>query len=373
MLRRWLSGIAVTLSLLGCTTMPYHPPVFVDGTPDFPGVVDLLDPSRPLDVVLVHGMCTHTTEWATKSMAQLVEAINANVNLDVPAQAQAAGPFPTIEVVHGTGVVAGSQLRFTGLVWSPLTAGLKKQLAYDKTGPPTNCAASGECSPERAKLNGKFKDGLLNECLADVLAYEGVSQPIIRASMAQALQNVLDGMATDGPLVVISDSLGSKLVFDALAEMLAGAATGGSAAKETARKASQRMAQVFMNANQMPILSLGDQSISQPPLALASIVPPPPERPSMRTYLRQRQALNLSKLMVVAFTDPNDLLSYRLLPSHFAGEHVSIGDVLVSNTKTYFGLLEDPAAAHLGYSLNPDVARIITCGRERDAKNPKCK
>lgn len=373
LLRRGLAGLAVLAGLLGCST-PYQPAVFVEGTPDFQGLVDMLHPTKPLDVVLVHGMCTHTAEWATNSMGKLVDAIRENVRMDIPVQPQAVPSFPTIQVVPGRGEVAGSQLRFTGLVWSSMTAGLKKQLAYDKTAAPTNCAASGVCSPERAKYNGQFKDGLLNDCLADALIYQGDSRDIIRENMAQALTNVLDGIPSDGPLVVITDSLGSKLVFDALTLMLSGRASTGPAAAATAQRASERLGQVFMNANQLPILSLADQSIAQPPSGLeAMAVTPKVEREPMRNYLRMRRQANLSKLIVVAFTDPNDLLSYRLMGSHFTNEYVSFGDVLVSNSPTYFGRIQNPATAHTGYSLNPDVARIITCGPEREHKNPKCK
>ena len=57
-----------------------------------------------------------------------------------------------------------------------MTAGLKKQLTYDYTAAPTNCAASCVCSLGRAKYKGQFKDGLLNDCLADALIYQGDSR-----------------------------------------------------------------------------------------------------------------------------------------------------------------------------------------------------
>lgn len=53
-----------------------------------------------------------------------------------------------------------------------------------------------------------------------------------------------------------------------------------------------------------------------------------------------------SELTVVALADPNDLLSYRLLPSRNASPAVHVADVLVSNQPTYLGVLEDLATAH---------------------------
>ena len=136
------------------------------------------------------------------------------------------------------------------------------------------------------------------------------------------------------------------------------------------RNAASRMGLVFMNANQLPILGLADQNVSQPPPEFAA--EPIPVDP-LKRYLTARRQQGLAALTVVAFTDPNDLLSYRLLPSKYAGENVLIADVLVSNTKTYFGLVSRPDTAHLGYSTNPDVARFIACGHERVGKNPRCK
>jgi hypothetical protein len=374
MLRRWMAWLSLLVSMTGCTT-PYHPPVFVSGTPDFKGLVDMLDASTPLDVVLVHGMCTHDRKWATDTMAALVRYIRTEVRIEAPAQAMSVGPPPAIDVIPGNGEVAGSELRFTGLVWSPLTAALKQQLAYDLTGTPTDCAVGDECKPRRASINGEVKDWLLNDCLADAMVYQGENRRVIRARMVQALTNVLGGMESEGPLVVISDSLGSKLVFDALSDMLEGKAPDAAVTAATARKASTRLAQVFMNANQLPILALADQDISQVWRAPSSAGSDATEAVAdpVRRYLRLRRQARLSELVIVAFTDPNDLLSYRLMPSQFAGEHARIGDVLVSNDKTWFGLIEHPKKAHLGYGTNPDVARIVTCGRERDAKNPKCR
>jgi hypothetical protein len=97
----------------------------------------------------------------------------------------------------------------------------------------------------------------------------------------------------------------------------------------------------------------------------------PPDSLQRFLELRRMQAQapkrteSLSKLAVVAFTDPNDLLSYRLLPSRYAGPDVVIADVLVSNSSTWLGLLEDPFAAHLNYLQNKDVGGMIACGWPR--------
>ena len=68
-------------------------------------------------------------------------------------------------------------------------------------------------------------------------------------------------------------------------------------------------------------------------------------------------------LTLVAFTDPNDLLSYTLPPERYEPEGVTVHNILVSNAPAYFGLLERPDTAHLNYLSNPDIGRLIACGQ----------
>jgi len=308
-------------------------------------------------------MCTHDEQWAHAAMDEVIHAIDSNVK-PAPAAVRvgAANALPEVQVVQREDTIAGAKLHFTALIWSPLTTPLKRQLEFDMTGTPTDCAAAGECKPTRAKVNGQLKDKLMNDCLADALVYEGAARGAIRGAMAARLAQVLDG-ATDpsAPLVLVSDSLGSKVVFDALIELLGGMSSAS--VQATARKGSDRLAQVFMNANQLPILGLADQTI--PTVATTPSAQGAPTD-SLQRYLRLREQAR--RLKVVALTDPNDLLSYRLMPSRYAGENVDIADVLVSNDKTYFGLLSRPDTVHVGYSANPDAVAVIACGKPRSAR-----
>jgi len=319
-------------------------------------------------------MCTHDEEWAYGTMDQLLRAIDVNLKPAAPKidTASIGVPGPSIQVIKRTDSIGQSQLRFTALVWSPLTAPLKRQLAFDMTGEPTNCATDQECKPKRAKFNGLLKETLLNDCLADALVYEGAgSREAIRSAMVGTLMQVLEDADPSVPLVLVSSSLGSKLAFDALSVMVATSSSGASiqAGKPAApSKASARLSQVFMNANQLPILGLADQNVAMVQAPGAQVAPSPD---ALQRYLRLRQQeMPLGRLKVVAFTDPNDLLSYRLQPSRYATESVEIADVLVSNAKTYAGLIERPDIAHRNYLTNPNVATLIACG---NPKSVRCK
>jgi hypothetical protein len=126
------------------------------------------------------------------------------------------------------------------------------------------------------------------------------------------------------------------------------------------QQAARRLGLLFMAGNQLPILGLAEQSAAAQRAiatqdALQRFLDLRRRQPNRRTEALQR-------LAVVALTDPNDLLSYRLLPARYAAPDVAVADVLVSNDKTWLGSIENPMTAHLDYLANPDVGTLIACG-----------
>ena len=184
-------------------------------------------------------------------------------------------------------------------------------------------------------------------------------------ALTQVVQQASD---SSGPIVVISASLGSKMVFDALTDMLQ--PTQDRAQTLVANSIQSRLAVMFMAANQLPILGLADQDLVSTKSGI--IEDNKSDWDSLKRFLKARQSHaaesvriageSFTRLSVVAFTDPNDLLSYRLLPSRYKLEQVDVADILVSNRQTYFGLLENPLTAHSTYLQNQDVVRFIACG-----------
>jgi hypothetical protein len=304
-------------------------------------------------------MCTHDTGWAERQIDRISGIVQEHAPEPVAASAAAGNPAQ-IDVVERTRRIAGGTVRFHALVWSPLTAALKHQLDYDMTGNPSDCTAAGECKPKRASLNGYVKDKLLDDCLSDAVIYQGESHVPIRDAMVRTIAQVIDGNPdSDAPLVVVAESLGSKMLFDALSAMLE---SWQPQTRALGQKAAHRLGLLFMAGNQLPILGLADQV----PALRAS-----PTQDALQHFLdlRRRQPNRrteaLQRLAIVAFTDPNDLLSYRLLPARYAAPDVAVADVLVSNDSSWFGLVENPMTAHLDYLANPDVGMMIACGQPR--------
>ena len=364
LLRLLAMPLAIPLSILsllaGCST-PYRPAVVVRDSTPFPGVAGIVAASgtRPVDLILVHGMCTQDAGWAERSIDRIAGAIAGH--------APAAGVAPAaegsgIQLVERTRRIAGGTVRFHALLWSPLTVPLKRQLDYDHRAEPTDCGTGQVCKPVRAALNGIVKDRLLNDCLADAVIYEGASHAAMRNAMVETVSRIIAANPDpDGTLVVVAESLGSKMLFDALSSMLE---SNLPRTQALGQLAARRLGLIYMAGNQLPILGLAEQQL------VANAMP---AQDALQRFLERRRrqptqrAGRLQRLAVVAFTDPNDLLSYRLLPARYAAPDVAVADVLVSNARTWLALLENPVAAHMNYLANPDVGALVACGWPHDA------
>lgn len=353
----------VTLLLGACST-PYRPPRIVEQDARFPGLIQLAADTggQRADVLLVHGMCTHDAGWADQVVAQLRQAITAATAPADKRRGPAPGDPGQVEIIPATIDTPAGQLRLDALIWSPLTTPIKRQLCYDRTDQAPLCAGEPAYPYTRARLNASLKNLLIDDCIADALIYQGVAREQIQRRMRDAVLQTLEAgdAPTEQPLMVISESLGSKILFDTLLAMTREEA--GSRAAQLAERAVDRLRFLVMAANQIPLLSLAEQPIAG---AARDLAPAAPD--SLQLLLQQRSERKRRPpagpgLTLVAFSDPNDLLSYTLPPERYASGDVRVYNILVSNATTWLGLLERPDRAHLDYLENPDVGRLIACG-----------
>jgi hypothetical protein len=231
--------------LLGACSTPYRPPLLDAGTA-YPGLIDLAAQSGTADVLLVHGICTHDAAWARLVVSQLMHSVDA-----AASHATAVDGGSQVQVVPATVETPAGRLRFHALIWSPLTVGLKRQLCYDQSDKSDQCAGAPPYAHVRARLNARLKDGLIDDCLPDALIYQGVARDEIQLRMRDAILRALAEGDDAGPLVVISHSMGSKILFDTLLRMSEEAP--GSRAAALAMRAVDRMRFLVMAANQIPL------------------------------------------------------------------------------------------------------------------------
>ena len=278
--------------------------------------------------------------------------------------------------------------------------------------------------PSRTALTTLIKEGILDASLSDALIYVGSFGPIIERTVAQALCRIaadvsyppvpygvnIEPCVWPAPektertrFVFFTHSQGSRIVLDVLLE-LSGVrvrpdaetfqACERDAAKPTIDHILRNTSSLYLFANQWPLLGLAyaprtirsDDSTIHPLFAghaRSTLQAAPPDLEAARTtrsaaFSTPLDALGLliqnaaptpvspPKMDIVAFSDPNDLLSYGI-PYRYTsiagpGIEIDITNVYVHNAFSWFGLGENPIVAHTGYFATPDVQNSVRCG-----------
>jgi hypothetical protein len=388
----WIRGALVcvtVLALSGCFR-PFAKSVFDPTTATFPGITSQWHdkPGAGVRVLFVHGICTHDeNQWITAGWDVVMKRY-------FPSETMTAGSKSSVgrvQIIDHEYQVGQNKISGRYLIWSALTKDDKDKLIYDDR-PSDN--PLGKFTWKRAKLNGQLKASLLNDCLSDAVIYAGYRGITdIQTAMQTALCVALDGTTTNGTctfpptyrhgsrrIVIVTESLGSRMVYDAISALKIEAQSRGDNALTAFEEAVAPITQIYMLANQLPILAL-----ARPALVQAAPTPDPAtsKTPAMATALsvlsdaragheKRRHddpqlAATEPTLSLVAFTDPNDLLSYRLLTDDAAvvGANTRVVNVITSNDYSYFGLVENPLNAHEGYDLNKDALRLLFGGSAR--------
>lgn len=252
---------------------------------------------------------------------------------------------------------------------------------------------SVELAGMRRSVNRNLKDKFVNYGFSDAVMYLGPAGQEIRnairgAMCAAALE--ANGMtfqdigqdvdyqeicAAAGqadidvdPFAFVAESLGSKIALDVVRDAM----TDG---RETVHDFMIRQTQVFMLANQIPLLSLSDLSdgLAFPPSDYA-----PEDRPTL-----------------IAFSEINDFLTYELVPFYEQLYKSSQADPEFSKVESDSNLLDrrklinrlgfnvidmrvefakplipfvksfvDPAFAHNGHVRQPEIMDFILCGAD---------
>lgn len=429
------------LFLTGCL---YNNVLEFEPNQSFQGLDDAFKPNGSLNVVFVHGMGHHPfgEEGVLEYQQKIAKALGFDeaasqdgVNwgsfckatyerygyfsekekklLDSRREAsQAVCPLKINKVVVGfvgwrqyRSPESGKTLNLFELSWDRATERLQKTLLeldddyhetveLDEVLNPIDGGRDREA--DRALLNRWLKQ-FVNQKLGDPVIYLGAYGSSIRRVVAEGLSMIAAAAGTQGKYTysIVSDSLGSRVVFDTLGCALDG--TGGEAdggceylhtktrsavlRLNTLRSMARNTAQVFMNANQLPFLALSNV---RPPAADESEedwlnrFPCESGGPGLVRYLEDTKRVG-NRVQIVAFTDPNDALSYHLTQrfrkkcTHLAGTEnrpVDFINVRISNVKWDFGLFANPQKAHSdGFRTNNEAVELLVHGHRGKGGN----
>ncbi len=361
-------GISM-LTALGCSK-PYIPPKFEPekGDHTFDGLLTLLDRHEKLHVVWIHGMCPHSkSDWADPRVGKLSQLIESDT-------VEATDPESIGEFVYRYELSYQSKpIILDMLVWSELIEARRSTICFDSRkadeGPVRDaCGDKADYPYDRAYANNTLKSGLLNACLADAIIYAGDQGRSIRNVLRPKVEAALATSANDKnvAVVLVSESLGSKVMFDVVQDIMQSSTK--SLREASAQKTLGRTRQLVMFANQIPMLDLAGPDPSSTTKARTA----GSSETSLQAFVRMldRQQIRiktedapLTRVKVVAFSDPNDVFSYRLPINYFpADANADVVNVLVSNDSVILGAIENPLTAHQGYIETDDVVDRFLCG-----------
>jgi hypothetical protein len=314
-----------------------------------------------LRILFVHGMGHHSTGYSRPLMQGIAARLNLN-NTD------ASRTIPIRKESHDYGEVNianyssadGKKVRTYELTWSATTDALKeRQFASDNT-----------LASDRVLVNRELKAKLINDALADPVLYIGHYRNHMQFPIMRAIEAILRDYQPQDELAIITQSLGSYMSYDTLLKMSRGERIMGEKgySVDVVQDLIGHTNYVFMLANQLPLLELSE--VSNPlPLrrasdtavkALAEI------RRQHRPKIRARQPQIPLALHLVAFSDPNDLLTYPLDKSSISGSNtVEYSNVFVSVERSaILGVFAWPMTAHTGHEKSKVVMDLLAFGHK---------
>ena len=350
----------------------------VRGEPFFGLKKQLEHPDRKMKVLMVHGVGHHLPGYSTQFMEKLAKQLDLPVMAKNPKNITLADPkhpdnkLGHLRVNRFLNAQRDQELLFYELTWSEITAKDKEILSYDN---------SGEQSFRRAEVNDLLKK-FSNDTGPDPIIYLGEKRENILVSFAQSfcwmISNDWQSLPDDqqavcssknvAPLMTdsyafVSHSLGSRITIDGLQRIASIIGNGDSAHYygDVAKAMKNKEIPIYMMSNQLPMLQLGR--------ALPSI------SNEKDAYCKangsQYQERLFAKTSIIAFSDPNDLLSYAI-PHDFVSKYldsrlcVDVMNVNINVAKVYdaFGLgkLANPMDAHIGYDNDDRVIALIAKG-----------
>ena len=363
----------------------------VEGRP-FPGIGPYLQAQEKLPpfgedvgnrpevkVLFVHGIGTHVPGHGTALRQNLATSLGLEVRAPRPKRIVITHPqFPSqnlgeINVTRLTDEERRRDLLFYELTWSPITQPDKDIIAFDK---------EQDYVLRRAAVNQAMRT-FVNDIAPDPLAYAGEKREPILLSVGQSIcwlvsrswsqlpeltENTWCGPDLPGigsrvsldDFVLITHSLGSRATLDAMQRFTNLPMTEDPRLRSMSENFGSREVQVFMLSNQLPLLEAGREG-QQVTGQIRDFCGPAPSKPGR--FFKETQ--------LIAFSDPNDLMSYPV-PDKFAETFIESRlcpvvtnvTINVAAVNSFLGLgdVANPLSAHVSYGSDERVGALIAHG-----------
>ncbi len=353
---------------------------------------DLEDAKGKTKVLMVHGVGNHLPGYATEFLDKLSKELKLTAkasrykDMQLLSFSDPDKKLGNLRVSRLQNADLSKELWFYELTWSEITKDQKSLLAFDN---------SGEYSYRRAEVNDMLKK-FSNDTGPDPIIYLGESRDLILRSFAQAVcwmsKDSWDELPKEGrhgcdfnkslnenfkqdSLVFVSHSLGSRITIDGITRMVSlleqpdKKSTLRTINKAKREALQNKHVQIFMLSNQLPMLQLGREL--------------PEVTGQHADYCWAGGPKYTSRMFnqtsIVAFSDPNDLLSYAI-PHDFSDKYLDsrlcsqVTNININIAKVFdafgIGKIANPLEAHIGYAKDDRVVALIADGIGNDHTDP---
>lgn len=358
-----------------------------------PGIDDLFENKQIVKVMMVHGVGTHTPGYATRIRENLALKLGLNVFSRRDKDITLIDPEDKKTVIGNLRVTrmrnedATKDMIFYELTWSQNTSAQKRILDYD---------TSGLYAHKRAAFNHTMK-GFLDDVIPDPMIYlMDKNNRILNATKQSTCWMLSRSWKQLEPnkkqvcevssfnqmkdlsrhnIIFITHSLGSKILMDSLTDIVNTISSveiqqdikQHRDAKLIIEELKNKEMTVFMLANQLPILQ-----ISSPKPVVTEQIPV-----YCRPHGKKYGSRVFKKVNVVAFSDPNDLLSYGItqdfvdnyLDSRMCPSVTNVNINIAEEISVFGAGVVNPVTAHTEYDNDSRVIEMIAKGTENIKNN----
>lgn len=348
--------------------------VFTEG---FDGIRDIMEKNNGrVKILMIHGIGKKSPGHSSSIAAALAYRLGLNTEIknhkDIILQ---SNNEPNADIGHLRAYkyyneTNSQELIFYEYTWSSIAERIKNDLSYD------NYDLNAE---KRTDINKKIKT-FINDTVIEPFIYLGNEQARndILTGVSQALCWAVgknwEDMPSDGTYscqsgnisnvemlseyVILTHSLGSQISIDTLENLAT------KTAEYRADKTKKINVTIYMFANQLPAIAIASNK--------------PNITGQIDKYCKENAPLFSERLMdttkIIAFSDPNDILSYSI-PSKFENKYIDsricpeISNILVNVAplSSIFGSMNaNPLEAHLNYKNDERVINLIIEGISSD-------
>ncbi len=349
---------------------------------EFAGIEQAFQNKETVKILMIHGVGTHKAGYSTRIRDNLAAKLNLNMRSRYAKNITLLNPENPKQEIGNLRVTRmqdeddEKEFIFYELTWSVTTLDAKKILDFD---------TSGDYKYRRAAFNNTMK-AFLDDVIPDPMIYLLDKNQLIRKAAKQSSCWMLGKSWNElkdeekrvcyvsshqeiknlrkENIIFITHSLGSKIMMDTLTDIVdyAASADGKSTgdAQMMIEELRNKKLTVFMLANQLPLLQ-----ITQPKPKVTGMIPQYCNKDGSHYNKRI-----FDKVNIVAFSDPNDLLSYDI-QQHFVDEYIDSRmcpevtnvSLNVADIISAFGVgVVNPVTAHTGYDNDNRVIEMIANG-----------